>query len=220
MNSKLTFDRDVYLGRDVFRVSINDHRLENPVVTTTLTVDPGRRKALLVSCDQCDKPCLHQGAMLDYLMQSKTVLGLAMPPDESVPLEHLTEEELLRRAVDERKQRAAKEKMTIRSMNRKTPWTDYVVTSKQSGRSYRVAIRSMEDADCFCTCPDYRTNQLGFCKHTLKVKTRIKKWFTAKQRQRPYRRRTLSVRLAYGAETGVLFNLPHKARCTIGGTGG
>jgi hypothetical protein len=133
-----------------------------------------------------------------------------MPPDESVPLEHLTEEELHRRAVDERKKRAAKEKMSVRSMNRKTPWTDYVVTSKQSGRSYRVSIRSMDNTDCFCTCPDYRTNQLGFCKHILKVRTRIKKWFTSKQRQCAYRRKTLSVRLAYRTETGVLFNMPHK----------
>ena len=207
---EIDFDRDVYLGRDVFRVTIPDHRLDECLVTTTLTVNPGRRKSLLASCDHCNKPCVHQGAMLHYLTQSKTVLGLAMPPDESVPLEHLTEEELHRRAVDERKQRAAREKMTVRSANRKTPWTDYVVTSKQSGRSYRVSIRSMEDTDCFCTCPDYRTNQLGFCKHILKVRTRVKKWFTSKQRQRAYRRKTLSVRLAYGIETGVLFNLPHK----------
>jgi hypothetical protein len=207
---EIDFDRDVYLGRDVFRVTITDHGLTDPTATTTLTIESGRRKSLLASCDQCSVPCAHQGAMLDYLMQAKTVLGLAMPPDESVPLEHLTEVELYRRAVDERKQRASSEKMTVRSTNRKTPWTDYVVTSKQSGSSYRVSIRSMEDADCFCSCPDYRTNQLGFCKHILKVRTRIKKWFTSKQRQRPYRRKTLSVRLAYGAETGVLFNLPHK----------
>ena len=210
MEFEVDFDRDVYLGRDVYRVAITDHSLDDPAVTTTLTVDPGRRSSLLVSCDQCTRACTHQGAMLDYLMQSKTVLGLAMPPDESVPLEHLTQEELHRRAVDERKQRAADEKMTVRSTHRNTPWTDYVVTSKQSGRSYRVSVRSMEDADCYCSCPDYRTNQLGFCKHILKVRARIKKWFTSKQRQRPYRRKTLSVRLAYGTQTGVLFNLPHK----------
>jgi hypothetical protein len=207
---EIDFDNDVHLGRDVFRITFNDPALAEELVNATIAVDPGRKKSLLATCDQCTEHCVHQGAMLEYLMTSKTLLGLAMPPDESVPLEHLTEEELHRRAVDERQKRAAKEKMTVRSMNRKTPWTDYVVTSKQSGRSYRVSIRSMEDADSFCTCPDYRVNQLGFCKHVLKVRTRIKKWFTAKQRQKTYRRKTLSVRMAYGKEAGVLFNLPHK----------
>lgn len=205
---EIDFDRDVYLGSDVFRVTLKDHQLEDPVVTT-VTVQPGRGKSLATSCNQCFKPCRHQGAMLHYLMESKLLLGLAMAPDASVPLEHLTEEELHHRAVHERQMRAKEEKMTVRSTNRNKPWTDYVVTSKQSGRSYRVSIRSMENSDSFCTCPDYRVNQLGFCKHILKVRSQVKKWFTAKQRQVAYRRKTLSMRLSYGAEPGVLFNLPH-----------
>lgn len=45
--------------------------------------------------DSCDAPCHHVGAALGYLLDAKSVLGLAAPPDKSVPLENLTEKKLL-----------------------------------------------------------------------------------------------------------------------------
>ena len=52
-----------------------------------------------MNCDQCDLPCIHQAAALEYLLDAKSCLGLAAPPDESVPLENLTRDELLKRAI-------------------------------------------------------------------------------------------------------------------------
>ena len=87
-----------------------------------------------MNCDQCDLPCIHQAAALEYLLDAKSFLGLAAPPDESVPLENLTEAELLQRAIADREKRATEERMTVRSTNRAKPWTDYLVTSDNSGK--------------------------------------------------------------------------------------
>jgi uncharacterized Zn finger protein len=105
-----------------------------------------------------------------------------------VPLENLTEEELHQRAMAERQERSGKEAMNVRSMNTDKPWVDYVVTSQQSGRSYRVALRGLETGQSFCTCPDFRTNHLGTCKHILHVQKKVQKRFSAKK-LKPYRRR-------------------------------
>ncbi|MFK7817205.1 MAG: DEAD/DEAH box helicase [Planctomycetaceae bacterium] len=207
-------DRDVFLGGDLFRVRVEDAGLPDGLAITTITLQSSRAKQLNSKCDQCELPCEHLGAALEYLLDAKSTLGLAMPPDESVPLENLTTEELLDRAMAERTERAGKGEMSVRSMDPRKPWVDYVVTSRQSGRTYRVALRGMEASESFCTCPDFRTNQLGTCKHILHVQRKVRKRFSAKQ-LKPYRRRRLSVRISYGPERGVIFNLPHKASTKV-----
>ncbi len=208
-------DRDVFLGGDLFRVRVEDALLVDGLAITTITLNSGRDKQLQLNCDQCEVHCAHLGAALDFLLDAKSVLGLAMPPDESVPLENLTIEELRHRALAERAKRADDEAMKVRSMDTTRPWTDYVVTSERSGRSYRVALRSMVDGDSFCTCPDYRTNRLGTCKHILQVQAKVKKRFSVAKLNSPYRRKRLSLKLHYGSydgstHRGLIFNLPHK----------
>ncbi len=203
-------DRDVFLGGDLFRVRVEDAAIDGGVAIATMTLQSARAKQLQCNCDQCDVPCEHLGAATEFLLDAKSELGLAMPPDTSVPLENLTEEELLHRAIAERQDRAAKEAMKLRSMNTDKPWVDYVVTSQQSGRSYRVALRGLVAGESYCTCPDFKTNHLGTCKHILHVQTKVQKRF-AKKDLKPYRRKRLSVRISYGAAQGIVFNVPHKA---------
>ncbi|MGB7347717.1 MAG: DEAD/DEAH box helicase [Pirellulaceae bacterium] len=208
-------DRDVFLGGDLFRVRVEDAAIDDGLAIATLTLNSGRAKQLQFNCDQCEVPCEHVGAALDFLLDAKSVLGLAMPPDEEVPLENLTHSELKHRALAERIDRAESETMKVRSLDTKRPWADYIVTSQRSGRSYRVALRGMEDGQSFCSCPDFRTNRLETCKHILHVQTKVKKRFSAKKLAQPYRRKRLSLRLYYGSfdgstPRGLLFNLPHK----------
>lgn len=208
-------DRDVYLGGDVYRVRVLDPELESGLAVTTITLMSGRKKQLLCNCDQCAVPCTHLGAAFEFLLDAKSVLGLAMPPDESVPLENLTAKELKQRAFAERASRADEERMRVRSMNPQRPWTDYVVTSERSGRTYRVALRGFEPGESFCTCPDFRTNHLGTCKHILNVQTKVKRRFPVKKLKTGYKRKRLSVSLHYGSfdgstRRGLLFHLPHK----------
>lgn len=204
-------DRDVYLGGDLFRVRVQDASVDNGLAIATITLVSGRKKQLQINCDQCQLPCEHIGAAFEFLLTAKSELGLAMPPDESVPLENLTKDELHARALAEREKRGKEESMVVRSSDNDRPWTDYVVTSKQSGRTYRVALRGLEDGEAFCTCPDFRTNHLGTCKHVIHVQSKIKKRFNNKQLAKKYRRTRVSVAVNYGSKRGIRFHLPHKA---------
>ncbi|WP_231690998.1 DEAD/DEAH box helicase [Aureliella helgolandensis] len=201
---------DVYLGGDLLRINVHDDAIEGGVAVVTITLQSGRSRQLQTNCEQCEVFCEHLGAAMEYLLDAKTDLGLALPPDESVPLENLTASELQVRALAERHKRASQEPMRVRSMKPDEPWVDYVVTSEQSGRTYRVALRGMDQDNTFCTCPDYRTNRLGTCKHILHVQAKVRKRFPSAKINAAYRRKRLSLRLSYGNERGLLFNLPYR----------
>ncbi|MEM9589039.1 MAG: DEAD/DEAH box helicase, partial [Planctomycetota bacterium] len=205
-------DRDVFLGGDLYRVRVEDPMVDGGVAIVTITLQSTRAKQLTCICDQCEMPCEHLGAALAFLLDAKSVLGLAMPPDDSVPLENLTGDELRQRALADRQKRADEEKMKVRSIDTQRPWTDYLVTSQRSGRTYRVALRSLQSqTDSYCTCPDYRTNGLNTCKHILQVQGKVKKRFSAAQLNSPYRRKRVSLRVNYGQPRGLLFSLPYKS---------
>jgi hypothetical protein len=201
---------NVFLGGDLFRVRFEDPEADSGVAIATITLQSGRRRQLQTNCDQCEVPCIHLGAAVDHLLEAKSDLGLAQPPDESVPLEHLTTDELNQRAIADRTKRAVDERMKVRSTNPQRPWTDYIVTSERSGRTYRVALRGFHQGECFCTCPDFRTNKLQTCKHVFHVQTKVRKRFSEAKLRPPYRRKRLSVSLSYGDQRGLLFHLPYK----------
>lgn len=207
---EIDFDADVFLGGDLYRVRLADATLDGGKAIATITLQSSRAKQLQCNCDTCETPCIHVGAALNYLLETKTAFGLAAPPDESVPLEHLTESELKQRVIADREKRAAEEKMRVRSTNPERPWTDYVVTSELSGRTYRVALRGLSSGQSFCTCPDFRTNRMETCKHVLHVHAKVKKRFSSAKINSPYRRKRTSLSLSYGNEVGLVFNLPFK----------
>ena len=232
--TEIDLDRGVYLGGDLLRIRMadcdakhagEDERPEASVdagsgpTIVTMTLQSRRAKQITINCDRCDGLCHHMGAALDYLLDAKSILGLAAPPDASVPLENLTDKELQSRAIAERQKRADEEPMTVRSMDPNTPWTDYVVTSQNSGQTYRVSIRSLEDQDRansgYCSCPDFRTNRLGSCKHTLHVAAKVRKRFTNEVLNQPYQRPDVSLRVHHGlweddGDFGLRFCLPTK----------
>jgi len=203
-------ESDIYLGGDLFRVRIHDPKVDGGTAIVVMTQISSKSQTLHLECDQCERTCRHQGAAIEFLLNEKLLLGLAAPPDETVPMELLTDDELLQRALAERSERAAKEKMTVRSADSDTPWTDYVVTSHGSGKTYRVALRGEERGQSYCSCPDFRTNHLGTCKHVLHTLAKVNKRFSNKKLAQPYRRDNVSLRLDYGQETGLRFNLPHE----------
>jgi hypothetical protein len=107
-------DKHAYLSGDLFRVRIPDAEMPGGKAVVVLTQLQTKNRELHLRCDQCEVPCLHAGAALDLLLDQKLMFGLSAPPDEDVPLELLTEEELLQRALAERRKRAAEEKMILR----------------------------------------------------------------------------------------------------------
>lgn len=199
---------DVYLGGDLLRVRIKDPELAMQPVIVTITLQGRRSRELRHNCDRCEGPCDHLGAALAYLLDTKSVMGLTEPPDPKVPLENLTGDELWRRALADREQRAREENMTVRSMDTTRPWTDYVVTSHRSGKTYRVALRGEQAGQSYCSCPDFRTNHLGTCKHILHSLEKVRSRFSAVRLRRPYYRKNVSLRVHYGSPRGLRFNLP------------
>jgi superfamily II DNA or RNA helicase len=186
---------DVYLGDDLFRLRLPGNNGQAPVVTITLMAEA--RNRLHWNCTHCDGPCEHAGAALSLILEEKTVLGLAAPPPERVPIESLSEDELIARALAERVERAKAEKMTSEAADASRPWTDYTVTNRLSGKSYRVALRGLTPGESYCSCPDFRTNTLGTCKHILHVAQKVKRKFPAATLRRPYRRKHLALHLRY-----------------------
>jgi hypothetical protein len=118
---------------------------------------------------------------------------------------------LLRRALADRIERARTEPLSLRSLDPGALWTDYVVSSrapltsprrKPAGasasaskarpaavapRDYRVALRGWAPGESYCSCPDFRTNTLGICKHILFALTRVRRRFPPSVRAVPGR---------------------------------
>jgi ERCC4-related helicase len=166
--------------------------------TVTLTLSSAARGRLDWYCDTCDVPCAHAGAAFSLILEEKLALGLAAPPPERAPVESLTEEALIATALAEREVRARTEKMRITSASPPEIWTDYTVTNAASGKSYRVALRGWRAGESYCSCPDFRKNTLGTCKHILHALAKARRRFAPAVRNRPYQQRAISVHLAYG----------------------
>ena len=67
--------------------------------------------------------------------------------------------------IDIRRQRARNAGLVIENTGGKQVFSDYRVTNPQSGGQYAVAIRGFDTGDNTCTCPDFKSNTLGTCKH-------------------------------------------------------
>ncbi|MBZ0115658.1 MAG: DEAD/DEAH box helicase, partial [Sandaracinaceae bacterium] len=186
---------------ELLRVQVEDAEV-------TLRRSPEVRGRLLARCSLCGGPCEHTGAVFALVLEEKMALGLAAPPRERVPVESLSEEELVERALADRSERAASEKMKLRSLDPERPWTDYTLTSAASGKSYRVALRGTERGVSYCSCPDFRKNTLGTCKHILYVLDRAKRRFGAAALAKPYERKHFSVFLRYGERLELRLAVP------------
>lgn len=193
----------VYLGGDLFRLKL-------PGTVVTITQMAERPSRLQWNCTACQSACEHVGAAFSVILEEKTLLGLAEPPPERVPAETLGEKELVQRAIAERQERARTERMRIKPVKPGTLWTDYVVTSSVSGKTYRVALRGWEPGEVFCTCPDFRSNTLGTCKHVMKVQAWARRRFPASRQKRPYVQTQIAVHVRYAGQRELRLLLPPK----------
>jgi hypothetical protein len=210
--SKWDFDspRDVHISTDLFRVKFPGEVDDGSPLIVTITLMAEARNRLHYECSRCFQVCEHVGAAFSLILEEKTALGLAAAPEPPVPTESLNEEELVARALREREERARTEKMKVEPADSSRPWTDYTVLSRLSGKSYRVALRGLEVGDSFCSCPDFRTNTLGTCKHILHVLMKIKRRFTSRELNRPYRRKHLGLHLRYDHDVTLRLLVPDK----------
>jgi len=198
---EIDLDQDVKLSDDGLTLTLAD-------AVVTITTDPAARDKLAWRCSACRDACEHAGAAFSLVLEEKMALGLAAPPPERVPVESLGEEDLVRQALAEREERAQTEKMRVRSADPSRLWTDYEVANAVSGKTYRVALRGWKPGECYCTCPDFRTNTLGVCKHVLHVQRKVAGQFSAAERRRPYVHRGIAVAVRYGRQAELRLLLP------------
>jgi len=199
----INLDDQVVLRGDLFQLNMGD-----PVVTIRL--DSAREDQLDFWCSRCTTACEHLGAAFSLILEEKLALGLAAPPPERVPVESLSDEELIDQAISERAERAQKEKMRIRVFNGKELWSDYTVTNFASGKSYRVALRGWNRGESYCSCPDFRKNTLGICKHILHVMNKVKTRFKKAVRETPYQTRDICAYLRYGRDLELRLLIPQR----------
>jgi superfamily II DNA or RNA helicase len=209
-NDAIDIGRDVYFRGDLFRLRLRGAAPTGKDAVVTITTMAEAKNRLRFNCTACQTVCSHIGTAVSLLLEEKTALGLAAPPDERRPIETLSEQELLEQALRDRQERARTEKFRLQSSHPQKPWVDYTITSALSGKSYRVALRGEQRGDSFCSCPDFRTNTLGTCKHILHILSRVKRRFPTAARQKPYRNREAFVHLLYGAELTLRLQLPDR----------
>jgi len=161
-----------------------------------------------VVCSHCNGPCVHRAAALLLVLEHKLVLGLSSEPKKKPLLGTMTDEQVVKMALGERLLRAQNEKMLIVSSDSEKIWTDYRVTSAVSGKSYKVVLRAIDVEGSYCSCPDFRKNTLGICKHIMIVQELIKSTRLKEARENPYIRRGYSVSLRYGLELELQLNAP------------
>lgn len=191
------------MGRDRF------HLAWSPGIEVTLRLDEDAG-GLVTQCTACRTSCEHVGAALSFILEEKQLLGLSALPPERFPVDGLSETELIEHALAERHERAQSEQMRLQSGNPKALWADYVLTNRTSGKSYRVALRGWARGDSYCSCPDFRKNTLGTCKHILHALEKVKRRFPANVRNRPYRPRELAIHLQYGERLELRLLVPAK----------
>ena len=66
--------------------------------------------------------------------------------------------------IERRRERARAEILKIANKGSHPVFSLFEVSSV-SGRAYRVEIRSLDELQNSCTCPDYKSNLIGTCKH-------------------------------------------------------
>ncbi len=198
---EISIDEQVILNNTSFKLDLGE-------TLVSISLDPMNNKHLKFECSTCDNRCEHLGAAFSLILEEKLALGLSAPPLEKIPIESLTDEELINQELADRIERAENQKMRIQANDKSILWTDYLITNHTSGKTYRVALRGWERGESYCTCPDFRKNTLGTCKHILHIINKVKNRFPKKIKDTPYRIKDLAVYLHYGVNLELRLLIP------------
>jgi superfamily II DNA/RNA helicase len=107
-----------------------------------------------------------------------------------------------------RKQIVEKSLFTITNVGEGLVYSDYKVFNHTSKNTYKVALRSADSSLNFCACYDFKTNQLGTCKHIEAVLVQLnKKPAYRKMLQQPYATAYSSMYMQYRGERKVMFKI-------------
>lgn len=107
-----------------------------------------------------------------------------------------------------RKQIAERSVFKITNMGDGLVYSDYNVYNSGTKNTYKIALRSNNNHLNYCSCYDFKTNQLGTCKHIEAVLQYIhKKPALRKTLAHPYQPAYSSMYMEYRGERKVMFRI-------------
>jgi superfamily II DNA or RNA helicase len=110
--------------------------------------------------------------------------------------------------IDLRRQRAKTSHFIIENLGKNRIFSEYQVTNPESGGQYRVTIRGFDIGDNSCTCPDFKSNTLGTCKHIEAVLEDLKDELPPHLQKRKATVQRPEIHLHYGEQLLLSLHLP------------
>ncbi len=104
--------------------------------------------------------CRHRTAAL---MQLHELIKLDIDPVPEAGIKY-TREGMIKRVTEERRKKALKAKYTIQYAD--NIFGEHMLINEK-GVEYMLTFRDLINQTGYCSCPDYRTNKLGTCKHLM-----------------------------------------------------
>ncbi|MEP7318629.1 MAG: hypothetical protein ABI921_07800, partial [Panacibacter sp.] len=131
--------------------------------------------------------------------KSKPVLSNTKKPADLSVTEWQTE---LRKQIVERSA------FEITNTGEGLAYSDYRVYNSNTKNTYKVALRSSDNSLNYCSCYDFKTNQLGTCKHIEAVLLQIHKRSALRRAlKQPYETSYSSMYLEYRGERKIMFRI-------------
>ena len=124
-------------------------------------VDISISDSLISSCTcKSDKICRHRVASLLQLHETGSLTT------EDIPETGLkyTRKGMIQRVIEERKEKAENAKYSIEYSD--NIFGEHILTNDR-GVQYKLTFRDIHRKHGYCSCPDYKTNKLGICKHLI-----------------------------------------------------
>lgn len=117
--------------------------------------------------------------------------------------------------IERRRERAREEIKKVVNRGSHPLFSQFEVTSI-SGRTYRVEVRSLDELQNSCTCPDYQTNLIGTCKHIEGVLAYLREAYGEQLAELTRQRPTgTQVYLLYETDITVRVGLPLPGRQVV-----
>ncbi|QEL14593.1 DEAD/DEAH box helicase [Limnoglobus roseus] len=118
--------------------------------------------------------------------------------------------------IDIRRQRAKASRFVIENLTKKRVFSEYRVTNPESKGQYTVTVHGFDVGDNSCTCPDFKSNTLGTCKHIEAVLEELKDDLPAHLQKKKATFTRPEVYLHYGDPWRVGVHLPARHSDKLG----
>jgi len=166
-NSNCVLECDIFPDQIVASVEAQDSELPH-LVKIELNEDTGLATSMSCYCNEYEEVfCCHAVAVLLHCSDQYQ--------DE---LEQYTAQQLQETALLDRIKKGQKE-VNVEAVNTVSDYGEWrassIVSATHRQVAYTVTIRSLTERQNTCTCPDWRNNQLGTCKHVEAVLHEIRR---------------------------------------------